>query len=42
MVGMPGSGFGPSDEGDFRLTAFGSRAEAQEAVEPIKTRLRGV
>ena len=41
VVGMPGSGFGPSGEGYFRLTAFGSRAETQEAVERIRTRLRG-
>ena len=40
VVGMPGSGFGPSGEGYFRLTAFGSRADAEEAVERIKTRLR--
>jgi len=41
VVGMPGSGFGPSGEGYFRLTAFGSRAETAEAVERIRTRLRG-
>jgi LL-diaminopimelate aminotransferase len=40
VVGMPGSGFGPSGEGYFRLTAFGSRAETQEAVARITTRLR--
>jgi LL-diaminopimelate aminotransferase len=40
VVGMPGSGFGPSGEGYFRLTAFGSRAETGEAVERIRTRLR--
>jgi LL-diaminopimelate aminotransferase len=39
VVGMPGSGFGPSGEGYFRLTAFGSRAAAEEAVERIRTRL---
>jgi LL-diaminopimelate aminotransferase len=38
VVGTPGSGFGPSGEGYFRLTAFGRRAEAEEAVERIKTR----
>ena len=42
VVGMPGSGFGPSGEGYFRLTAFGSRAETEEAVERISTRLRGL
>jgi LL-diaminopimelate aminotransferase len=39
VVGLPGSGFGPSGEGYFRLTAFGSRADAIEAVERIRTRL---
>jgi LL-diaminopimelate aminotransferase len=39
VVGTPGSGFGPSGEGYFRLTAFGSRADTQEAVERI-ARLR--
>ncbi len=39
VVGVPGSGFGPSGEGYFRLTAFGSREETAEAVERIKTRL---
>jgi LL-diaminopimelate aminotransferase len=39
VVGMPGSGFGPSGEGYFRLTAFGSRAATQEAVERIRTKL---
>jgi LL-diaminopimelate aminotransferase len=41
VVGMPGSGFGPSGEGYFRVTAFGSRDETAEAVARIKTRLRG-
>jgi LL-diaminopimelate aminotransferase len=40
VVGTPGSGFGPSGEGYFRLTAFGSREQIQEAVERITTRLR--
>jgi LL-diaminopimelate aminotransferase len=39
VVGVPGSGFGPSGEGYFRLSAFGSRAETEEAVERIATRL---
>src|SRR5207244_12484218 len=39
VVGAPGSGFGPSGEGYFRLTAFGSRRETEEAIERIKTRL---
>jgi len=41
VVGMPGSGFGPSGEGYFRLTAFGSRPDIEEAVERIATRLGG-
>jgi len=40
VVGTPGSGFGPSGEGYFRLTAFGRRAETQEAVERIKAGVR--
>ena len=39
VVGVPGSGFGPSGEGYFRLTAFGSREQTEEAVERIRTRL---
>ena len=36
VVGTPGSGFGLSGEGYFRLTAFGSRESALEAVSRIK------
>jgi len=39
VVGVPGSGFGPSGEGFFRLTAFGSHEQTAEAVERIRTRL---
>jgi len=39
IVGTPGTGFGPSGEGYFRLTAFGSRENTEAAVERIKTRL---
>jgi LL-diaminopimelate aminotransferase len=39
VVGAPGGGFGPSGEGYFRLTAFGSREQTREAVERIRTRL---
>jgi len=39
VVGTPGSGFGPSGEGYFRLTAFGSRAQTEEAIARIKTQL---
>jgi LL-diaminopimelate aminotransferase len=38
VVGVPGSGFGPSGEGYVRLTAFGSREQTEEAVERIRTR----
>lgn len=37
VVGTPGAGFGPSGEGYFRLTAFGSRDSALEAVARIKS-----
>lgn len=37
VVGTPGSGFGPSGEGYFRLTAFGSRESALEAVSRLKS-----
>ena len=33
VVGTPGSGFGPSGEGYFRLTAFGSYENTAEAIE---------
>ena len=36
VVGTPGSGFGPSGEGHFRLTAFGSYENSVEAMERIK------
>ncbi len=36
IVGTPGSGFGPSGEGYFRLTAFGSYENTVEAVKRIK------
>ncbi|BCG49169.1 L,L-diaminopimelate aminotransferase [Citrifermentans bremense] len=36
VVGTPGSGFGPSGEGYFRLSAFGNRDNVVEAVERIK------
>jgi len=39
VVGAPGAGFGPSGEGYFRLTAFGSRAQTEEAIERITTRM---
>ena len=36
VVGTPGSGFGPSGEGYFRLTAFNSRERTIQAVERIQ------
>ena len=36
VVGTPGSGFGPSGEGYFRLTAFGSYENTVAAMERIK------
>lgn len=40
IVGTPGCGFGPSGQGYFRLTAFGSRENTEKAVERFKTRLK--
>ena len=37
VVGTPGSGFGPSGETYFRLTAFGSYENTIEAVDRIKS-----
>ena len=36
IVGTPGSGFGPSGEGYFRLTAFGTHENTLKAIERIK------
>lgn len=36
VVGTPGSGFGPSGEGYFRLTAFGSHENTVAAIDRIK------
>ena len=36
VVGTPGSGFGPSGEGYFRLTAFGTYENTVEAINRIK------
>jgi LL-diaminopimelate aminotransferase len=40
IVGTPGSGFGPSGQGYFRLTAFGSIENTERAVDRIRTRLK--
>lgn len=37
VVGTPGSGFGPSGEGYFRLTAFGTYENTVAALERIKS-----
>ena len=39
-VGTSGSGFCPSGEGFFRLSAFGHRENVIEAVERIKNNLK--
>ncbi len=39
IVGTPGSGFGPSGEGYFRLTAFGSKENTEEAIQRLKSKL---
>ncbi len=36
VVGTPGSGFGPSGEGYFRVTAFGTYENTLEAIDRIK------
>lgn len=36
IVGTPGSGFGPSGEGYFRLTAFGTYENTKKAMEKIR------
>ena len=36
VVGTPGVGFGPSGEGYFRLTAFGTKENTIEAIERIQ------
>ena len=38
VVGTPGSGFGPSGEGYFRLSAFGDRENIETAVQRIKVK----
>jgi len=39
IVGTPGTGFGPSGAGYFRLSAFGSRENTEQAIERIKAKL---
>lgn len=40
IVGTPGVGFGPSGQGYFRLTAFGSKENTERAVERFKSRIK--
>ena len=37
IITTPGAGFGPSGEGYFRLTAFGSRESTRAAMERIRS-----
>lgn len=39
LVGTPGSGFGASGEGYFRLSAFNGRANVEEAVDRLRNAL---
>ena len=39
VVGTPGAGFGPSGEGYFRISAFNSRENVDEALERIRSTL---
>ena len=40
VVGTPGSGFGPSGEGYFRLSAFGHKEDIEQAVASIQNNLK--
>ena len=40
VVGTPGEGFGPNGKGWFRLTAFGSHENTEEAMKRLKTLLK--
>lgn len=40
VVGTPGSGFGPSGEGYFRLSSFGHAEDVAKAVESIRANLK--
>jgi len=39
LVGTPGAGFGPSGEGYFRLSAFSTRENIEEAIKRIDAKL---
>jgi LL-diaminopimelate aminotransferase len=38
VVGTPGAGFGPAGEGYFRLSAFNSRENVEEALARVRRR----
>lgn len=40
VVGTPGAGFGPAGEGYLRLSAFGQRPDAEEAIARMKEMLK--
>ena len=40
VVGTPGVGFGPSGEGYFRLTGFGTKENTIEAIKRIKEKMK--
>ena len=40
VVGTPGSGFGAAGEGYFRLSAFNSRENVQEAMRRMREKVR--
>ncbi len=40
IEGTPGSGFGPGGQGYFRLTAYGTRENTEEAIVRFKEKLR--
>jgi LL-diaminopimelate aminotransferase len=40
VVGTPGSGFGPSGEGYFRLSSFGHRENIEAALASIRQNLK--
>jgi len=40
VVGTPGSGFGAAGEGYFRISAFNSRTNVEEAMQRITEKLR--
>ncbi|MEM9944158.1 MAG: LL-diaminopimelate aminotransferase, partial [Planctomycetota bacterium] len=42
IVGTPGSGFGAAGEGYFRLSAFNSLENTEEAVSRIQSSMAGV